>query len=38
MLEHEEHLAMDLREIGWRVWIGFIWLRIVTSDRLLGTQ
>jgi hypothetical protein len=19
---------MDLREIGWEVWIGFIWLRI----------
>jgi hypothetical protein len=22
---------MDLREIGWGVWIGFVWLRIGTG-------
>jgi hypothetical protein len=26
---------MDLREIGWGMWIGFIWLRIGTGDELL---
>jgi hypothetical protein len=26
---------MDLREIGWGVWIGFDWLRIGTGGELL---
>jgi hypothetical protein len=26
---------MDLREIGWRLWTGFIWLRITTIGWLL---
>jgi hypothetical protein len=26
---------MDLREIGWMVWTGSIWLRIGTSEGLL---
>jgi hypothetical protein len=29
---------MDLRETGWGVWIGFIWLRIGTSGNLLWMQ
>jgi hypothetical protein len=27
----ENGIRMDLREIGWKVWIGFDWLRIRTS-------
>jgi hypothetical protein len=27
----EDGMRMDLREIGWRVWIGFDWLRIGTE-------
>jgi hypothetical protein len=27
--------SLDLRDIGWGVWTGFIWLRIETSGRLL---
>jgi hypothetical protein len=29
--EGEELLKIDLREIGWMVWIGVIWLRIGIS-------
>jgi hypothetical protein len=28
-------IRMDLREIGWAVWIGFDWLRIGTGFELL---
>jgi hypothetical protein len=28
-------IRMDLREIGWGVWIGFDWFRIGTGDELL---
>jgi hypothetical protein len=28
-------IKMDLREIGWGVWIGFDWLRIATGGGLL---
>jgi hypothetical protein len=28
-------IKMDLREIGWRVWSGFTWLRIGTVGELL---
>jgi hypothetical protein len=31
----EDEIRMDLREIGWGMWIGFIWLRIGTGDELL---
>jgi hypothetical protein len=31
----EDGIRMDLREIGWRVWIGFDWLRIGTGGELL---
>jgi hypothetical protein len=31
----EDDNKMDLREIGWVVWPGLIWLRIGTSGRLL---
>jgi hypothetical protein len=31
----EDNNRMALREIGWEVWIGFIWLRIATSGGLL---
>jgi hypothetical protein len=27
----EDNVSMDLREIGWEVWTGFMWLRIGTS-------
>jgi hypothetical protein len=30
-----EDIKMDLQATGWRVWIGFIWLRTGTSGRLL---
>jgi hypothetical protein len=28
-----DNIKMDLREIGWDVWIGLIWLRIGTSEQ-----
>jgi hypothetical protein len=31
----EDGIRMDLREIGWGVWIGFDWLRIGASGGLL---
>jgi hypothetical protein len=31
----EGGIRMDLREIGWEVWIGFNWLRIGTGGELL---
>jgi hypothetical protein len=31
----EDNIKMDLRETGFGVWIGFIWLSIRTSGRLL---
>jgi hypothetical protein len=31
----EDGIRMDLREIGWGVWIGFHWLRIGTGGELL---
>jgi hypothetical protein len=31
----ENGIRMDLREIGWGVWIGFDWLRIRTGGELL---
>jgi hypothetical protein len=30
-----EDIKMNLKEIGWRMWTRFAWLRIGTSDRLL---
>jgi hypothetical protein len=30
----EDNIKMDLKEIGGRIWTGFIWLRIGTSGRL----
>jgi hypothetical protein len=30
----EDRIRMDLKEIGWRVWIGFDWLRIGTDGWL----
>jgi hypothetical protein len=30
-----DNIKMDLREIGWMVWAGSIWLRIGTSGGLL---
>jgi hypothetical protein len=30
----EDGIKMDLREIGWGVWSGFIWLRIGTVGGL----
>jgi hypothetical protein len=34
-LRKEDGIRMYLREIGWRVWIGFFWLRIDTGGELL---
>jgi hypothetical protein len=31
----EDNIRMDLREIGWVVWTGLIWLRIGTTGGLL---
>jgi hypothetical protein len=31
----ENWMKMDLREIGWGVWSGFIWLRIGIAGGLL---
>jgi hypothetical protein len=31
----EDNIKMDLRDIGWVVRTGLIWLRIVTSEGLL---
>jgi hypothetical protein len=31
----EDNIKMDLREVGWRTWIGSIWLRIDTGGWLL---
>jgi hypothetical protein len=30
----EDEIRMDLKETGWGVWSGFIWLRIGTNDGL----
>jgi len=34
----EYNIRMDLNEIGWKLWTGFIWLRIGTNGKLLWTQ
>jgi hypothetical protein len=31
----ENNIKMDLRDVGWVVWTGLIWLRIGTSGGLL---
>jgi hypothetical protein len=31
----EDGMRMNLREIGWRMWIGFDWLRTETGGGLL---
>jgi hypothetical protein len=31
----EDGIRMDLREVGWTVWIGFDWLKIGTGGGLL---
>jgi hypothetical protein len=35
MRRWEDNMRMDLKEIGGKVWTGFIWLRAGTSGRLL---
>jgi hypothetical protein len=30
-----EDLIMDLRETEWKVWTGFMWLRVESSDWVL---
>jgi hypothetical protein len=30
-----DNIKIDLREIGWEVWIGFIWFSIRSSGELL---
>jgi hypothetical protein len=34
----ENNKRMDLRETGFGVWIGYIWLRIGTCGRLFRTR
>jgi hypothetical protein len=31
----EDSIKMDLREVGWGIWIGSIWLKIGTGGGLL---
>jgi hypothetical protein len=31
----EDNIRMDLRDIGWRMWTGCIWLRTDTTGGLL---
>jgi hypothetical protein len=31
----EDGIRVDLREIGWRVWSGFVWLRMGTVGGML---
>ena len=31
----EDNIKMDLKEVGWGVWTGLIWLRIRTGGGLL---
>jgi hypothetical protein len=31
----EDNIRMDIREIGWEVWTGCIWLKRGTNGRLL---
>jgi len=31
----EDNVRIQLREMGGKMWTGFMWLRIGTSDRLL---
>jgi hypothetical protein len=31
----EYNIKMDLKEVGWKAWIGFIWLRVRTGDGFL---
>jgi hypothetical protein len=31
----EDNIKMDLQEVGWGTWTGFIWLRIGTGGGLL---
>jgi hypothetical protein len=33
-LRWEDNFNIDVKHVGMKVWIGFIWLRIGTSDRL----
>jgi hypothetical protein len=34
----EDNIRIDLREIVWKLWTGFIWLRIGSRDGLLGRR
>jgi hypothetical protein len=31
----EDNIRMDLREVRWKVWTGFVWLRTGTTGGLL---
>ena len=31
----EDNNKMEMQDVGWRAWTGLIWLRIMTSSRLL---
>jgi hypothetical protein len=34
-VDREDNIRIDLVEIGWEVWTGFIWLTIQTNGGLL---
>jgi hypothetical protein len=34
----EDNIKMDLRDVAWEAWTGFIWLRIGIGGRLLRMQ
>jgi hypothetical protein len=34
----EDNIKIDLQEVGWGIWTGFIWLRIGTGGWLLETR
>jgi hypothetical protein len=38
MRRWEDNIRMNLREIGWEIVTGFIWLRLGTNGGLLRTQ
>ena len=37
MLRLEDTIKMDVKKQSWKVWIGLIWLRMVTIDGMLLT-
>jgi hypothetical protein len=34
----ENNIKMDLQEVGWRAWIGLVWIRVETGVRHLSMR